>query len=923
MLNSKRMQKALLLALVMLTAWLLPLFGLAGDPLEVQAASVDYPVQLMNLATKDNSKVLTENGTKDGSTLSVKALGSTLAPSWRFDRVGSDGNGTFFKICNAESGRVLTPQNYNVAAGANVIVYGSESAKSQHWYAVPVSKDRLGNDLCYKIVNYSDTSLALTQGTSGMTLASYTGADNQLWLLNPDGLQGFAGYCKNDNLGSVKAADIGGLFGETVEVSTFDELKKYATSDTPYTIVVKSNISVSTLTKDSSGRYYCPDGRIYVHSNKTIIGSYGAHTLYNVQFCTSSNNGTGNNIIIKNFELQHDSNSNGNDSIVVYFGSGENLWVDHCTFVGHSDYNTASTGLPDWDKFLACCYDADYCTVSDSSFGLHEYGVILGYPDDSESNYSKYDGYPNMSLISNKFKQTLTRGPGLMRWGYYHSLNNFVDTFSMAFTVQSDCKIFSENSYFTGGGNVCCDWGQSAYKGYFTDSGSIFNKANRTGVGQGSGNNLSYAGECIWRPNTNYDYISLTAENAKNYCADYSGVQNSAGNWMYLRYGSKGVPSAGYNEAPSGVIAENFADGTAFMIKNVNSSLFLEVADGKAANGANIQQWAGSGSGANGEGEWNVWRLYSAGDGYYYVYSALGDGKTFVLDVAGKKADNGTNLDLYQYNGGDNQKFKFVKNADGSYKIYTKISNDVSVVEVSAGSLEHGGNVQQWEMNGYNCQDWSLVPAVLPISGKLVKGLGVKDTDNAADWNIAYDAALGGKVFGDRDFTITSLPDKLAGAEQILTACDSKAFSGDLGKFTAGADIVVYIALDTRVANIPAWMSDYTDTGSTVGISNDVVFKVYSKNFSAGESVTLGTNGQSGNTVNYTVFVKEAEKEQVVDVNGDGEFNIADLVALNNFVLGKKDSGIVNWEAGDLNSDGRLNSIDLVLMRKLITEKTA
>ena len=305
MLNSKRMQKALLLALVMLTAWLLPLFGLAGDPLEVQAASVDYPVQLMNIATKDNSKVLTENGTKDGSILSVKALGSTLAPSWRFDRVGSDGNGTFFKICNAESGRVLTPQNYNVAAGANVIVYGSESAKSQHWYAVPVSKDRLGNDLCYKIVNYSDTSLALTQGTSGMTLASYTGADNQLWLLNPDGLQGFAGYCKNDNLGSVKAADIGGLFGETVEVSTFDELKKYATSDTPYTIVVKSNISVSTLTKDSSGRYYCPDGRIYVHSNKTIIGSYGAHTLYNVQFCTSSNNGTGNNIIIKNFELQH------------------------------------------------------------------------------------------------------------------------------------------------------------------------------------------------------------------------------------------------------------------------------------------------------------------------------------------------------------------------------------------------------------------------------------------------------------------------------------------------------------------------------------------------------------------------------------------------------------------------------------------
>jgi len=108
-----------------------------------------------------------------------------------------------------------------------------------------------------------------------------------------------------------------------------------------------------------------------VRNNKTIIGSYSANTLYNVQFCTSTSKGSSDNVIIKNFELQHDAESNGNDSIVVYFGGGENLWIDHCTFVGHSDYNTASTGLEDWDKFLACCYDADYCTVSDCSFGLY------------------------------------------------------------------------------------------------------------------------------------------------------------------------------------------------------------------------------------------------------------------------------------------------------------------------------------------------------------------------------------------------------------------------------------------------------------------------------------------------------------------------------------------------------------------------
>ena len=183
----KRIRQALILSLVMLMAWMLPLFS-SSMTMTADAASVDYPVQLMNIATKDNSKVLTENGTTDGSSVTVKALGNDLSPSWRFDRVGADSKGTYFKLVNAQSGRLLTPLNYNVSAGASVIMYGSESAQSQHWYVVPVSTDRLGNNLHYKIVNYSNTSLALTQGTSGMTLANYTGADNQLWLLNADGL---------------------------------------------------------------------------------------------------------------------------------------------------------------------------------------------------------------------------------------------------------------------------------------------------------------------------------------------------------------------------------------------------------------------------------------------------------------------------------------------------------------------------------------------------------------------------------------------------------------------------------------------------------------------------------------------------------------------------------------------------------------
>ncbi len=701
------MKKCILIitAMIVCVSFICCGFDISSAMMLTNAASVDYPTQFMNIATKDNSKVLTENGITDGSGLSVKALGGDHAAMWRFDRVGSNSTGTFFKITNGESGRLITPNNYDVSTGTNVIMYGSESHQCQHWFVVPVEKDRLGNDLYYKIVNYSNPNLALTQSSKGMSLQNFIGDDSQLWILNCDGLQGFAGYCFDDNTKNIKASNIGGLFGEVVEVTTFADLKKYAESDVPYTIIVKENISVTNLSMDNQNHYYCPDGRIYVRSNKTIVGSYGKHTLNNVQFCTSTNKGVGNNIIIRNFEMKHDQKSNGNDSIVVYFGSGQNLWVDHVTFVGHSAVNTQGENVPDWDKFLACCYDADYCTVSDCSFGLHEYGLILGYPDDTEDSYRNKNNFPRMSLISNKFTDTLTRAPGLMRYGFFHSLNNYVYNFSMAYTVHSDCKLFAENCYYDGAstkGNVVCDWNQVTYPGAFADSGSKGVNCRRLTI---EGN----AKVCTWRPASNYSYISLTADEAKNYCSTYSGCKSSNTDIMYLRYSSAGMPSAGHTALPDGEMKppipeyESFENGSLFRFKNVNSGLYMQVAGGAAQNGANVQQWGTTENSVH-----DVWKLKEAGDGYYFIASALDD--TYMLDVEAKKADNGTNIDIYQSNNGNNQQFRFVKNSDNSYTILTKISGNKSAVEIAWGSLESGANIQQWELNGEKCQNWILEP---------------------------------------------------------------------------------------------------------------------------------------------------------------------------------------------------------------------
>lgn len=57
------------------------------------------------------------------------------------------------------------------------------------------------------------------------------------------------------------------------------------------------------------------------------------------------------------------------------------------------------------------------------------------------------------------------------------------------------------------------------------------------------------------------------------------------------------------------------------------------------------------------------------------------------------------------------------------------------------------------------------------------------------------------------------------------------------------------------------------------------------------------------------------------DVNADGEFTIADIVALQEWLLAVPDASLVDWKAGDLCEDQKLDVFDLCIMRcELISE---
>lgn len=250
--------------------------------------------------------------------------------------------------------------------------------------------------------------------------------------------------------------------------------------------------------------------------------------------------------------------------------------------------------------------------------------------------------------------------------------------------------------------------------------------------------------------------------------------------------------------------------------------------------------------------------------------------------------------------------------SDLTFKLYKK--NFKSGEEVTLGM--NGGN-------GDNTNYFVLAkPEEKILNGKLIKNLLVYDSENAADWSIQSNFANNTQIFGDRDLTCTSIPSILDGAEYIRTACDSKLYKDDLAEMTAGTDMTVFVAIDTRVTPLPEWLKDWTDTNSSISTSNDLTMKIYSKYVKSNEKLILGTDGGLIESVNYAVFAKEGNVAIRGDVNMDGKFDIADVVLLQKWILAAPDTKLANWKAADLYEDGRLDVFDLCLMKRMLVENS-
>lgn len=171
-------------------------------------------------------------------------------------------------------------------------------------------------------------------------------------------------------------------------------------------------------------------------------------------------------------------------------------------------------------------------------------------------------------------------------------------------------------------------------------------------------------------------------------------------------------------------------------IKNAYTGKYLDVAGGNIENGTNVQQYEFNGTNAQ------KWGLYSYGDGNYTIVSELNsDGTHYnrVLDVSNGLNGENINVHLWENNGNDAQKFSICKTNYSTYVIFSKVSNYEKCVQLDGFPCNNSANVDQYSWVATANQCWILEPVYeTPSFGvryaKDTYNLGVHAYPDMRDW---------------------------------------------------------------------------------------------------------------------------------------------------------------------------------------------
>lgn len=377
-------------------------------------AAVDYPKQEFRFGIADTDRNITILKAEEGSTLTSSKIQGILDEKWTLNYISAG----VYEIVNSKTGLLVTSEN-----GVAKLLKDTDAA-NQRWKIESVQKDFDGYSLYYKVVSNADSKVGLTfdVNSNSLKVATYSGDNYQKFKLNLDGLEGYAANANTPN--GEKAGTIGGLLGDVVVVTTDTDLVEELKKTEPKTVVVCADIDMQ---KHSHTR---------LRDNKTLVGCYGNHTLYDPFFRTNNEYGTegdepSDNIIFRNLKMVAKNQPN---RILINVWSSRQIWIDHIYFESQLTYDRKGNGQDEVGKFIwintpYMTYmdkkdngrSPDYVTISYSRFKNRYWTVAYGTQNTELTR-------DRTTLLYNWWDKNVRRCPQLGN-GSAHIYNNYFSAY--------------------------------------------------------------------------------------------------------------------------------------------------------------------------------------------------------------------------------------------------------------------------------------------------------------------------------------------------------------------------------------------------------------------------------------------------------------------------------------------------------------
>lgn len=210
------------------------------------------------------------------------------------------------------------------------------------------------------------------------------------------------------------------------------------------------------------------------------------------------------------------------------------------------------------------------------------------------------------------------------------------------------------------------------------------------------------------------DIVAIKKNNEVVYWGIIDNIQNEDGKLLY-EYTLKYITNIFDEDIAlnQNVSENNLKDGTYRIKTGIDTTKVIDVKDGSMEDSAQIQLWS------NNDTEAQKWQIEKQEDGYYCLVCVK---SKKAIDVPAAEYTSGKKLAQYTLNKSDAQKWQISHLGNSIYSIKPKGNLQLSM-DVEAGSLSEGTNIQIYDENSTDSQKFYFEI----LNEYIIKNVGIED----------------------------------------------------------------------------------------------------------------------------------------------------------------------------------------------------